>query len=297
MRLALTGATGFVGRHFISAAIRRGFEVVALTRNPAKDVHDCVETRPFSLEEKPDLSGCEAVVHLAGEPIVGLWTAAKKRRVRESRVQGTRRVAEAIRELGAKGQAPEVLVSAGAVGYYGDCGETELTERDGAGTDYLSQTCAMWEQEAAAVENVCRVARLRIGNVLGRDGGMLRVLRTVFRLCLGGRLGSGQQWMPWIHIDDLVGLLLFAVENLDVHGPVNACAPWPVRNADFTRQVAKALHRPAFLHAPGFMLRLLFRDFGRGMLASQRVLPAVALDQGFGFRFPELGGALQDALA
>jgi hypothetical protein len=138
---------------------------------------------------------------------------------------------------------------------------------------------------------------VRVSQVLGRHGGILKPLRRIFRLGLGGQLGPGRQWMPWIHIDDLTALLLFAVENLDLRGPVNACAPWPVRNADFTRQLARALHRPAFFRVPGFALRLLFRDLGRAMLESQRVLPATALDQGFGFRFPEVVPALRDALA
>lgn len=293
MRLALTGATGFVGRCFVQAAIRRGFEVVALTRNPAKAVHDCVETRRFSLEEKPDLSGCEAVVHLAGESLSGIWTAGKKRRVMDSRVLGTRRIAEAIAGMESP---PEVFVSASAVGYYGDRGEAEVTERDGAGRGYLAEVCVAWEREANAVAAKCRVVHPRISAVLGRTGGMLPALRRVFRFGLGGKLGSGRQWMPWVHVDDLVALLLFAVENLEVRGAINACAPWPVRNVEFTRELAKALHRPAIFPVPGFMLRLLFRDFGRGMLASQRVLPAVALDQGFGFRFPEIVPALRDGV-
>ena len=293
MRLALTGATGFVGKNLIPAAIRRGFEVVAFTRDPSHPVHDCVETRRFALDEKPDFSGCDAVVHLAGENIFGLWTARKKRRVLESRMQGTRRVAEAI---AAMSTPPEVFVSASAVGYYGHRGEAEITERDAAGSGFLAEVCGAWEQEALAAENRCRVACVRVGQVLGH-GGVLRSLRRIFRLGLGGQLGPGRQWMPWIHLDDLTALLLFAVENLDLRGPINACAPWPVRNADFTRQLARALHRPAFFRVPGFALRLLFRDLGQAMLESQRVLPAAALDQGFGFRFPEIVPALRDALA
>lgn len=294
MRLALTGATGFVGRHFIRAAVHRGFEVVAFTRDPSRVVHDCVEVRGFTLDTVPNFRDCDAVVHLAGESIVGLWTSRKKKAVRESRIQGTRRVVEGIKALP---HPPEVLVSASAIGLYADGADSELDERAPVGDGYLAQTCALWEAESAAAKDVTRVVNPRISNVLGRDGGMIRALKPLFRLGLGGRLGSGKQWMPWIHVDDLVGMMLFAVENLDVRGPLNAAAPWPVRNADFTRTLARTLHRPAFFHVPAFALRLLFRDFGRAMVASQRVVPAAALDAGYGFRFPELEPTLKDVLA
>jgi uncharacterized protein (TIGR01777 family) len=294
MRIALTGATGFVGRHFIRVALQRGFEIVALTRNPSRIVRDCVDTRGFSLASPPDLHDCDGVVHLAGESVMGLWTKKKKQRIRDSRVRGTQRVVEAIRALD---MPPEVLVCASAVGYYGDGGETEMTERSPRGEGFLSEACAAWEAEATSAEDKCRVVRIRISSALGSDGGMLRSLRRLFRFGLGGRLGSGRQWMPWIHVDDLAALLLFAVENMDVRGPLNAAAPWPVRNAEFTRTVARLMHRPAFLHVPGFVLRLLFREFGRAMLASQRVVPAAAMDHGFAFRFPELEPAVRDALA
>lgn len=295
MRIALTGATGFVGRHLIQAAIRRGFEVVALTRNPSRMVHDCVETRRFSMEAPPDLRECEAVIHLAGEPIFGLWTARKKSRVRESRIEGTRRIAEAIRALPTP---PEVLVCGSAVGYYGEGGENELTESAPPGADYLAKVCIDWEKESAAagITGGCRVVHSRTGHVLGRNGGMLQALRRIFRLGLGGRLGHGRQWMPWIHVEDLTALLLYAVENLEVRGPINAAAPWPVRNADFTRALARTLHRPALFPVPGFALRWVFREFGRAMLASQRVVPAAAMDHGFAFRFPEIEPALREAV-
>ncbi len=293
MRLALTGATGFVGRHFIRAAVNRGFEVVAFTRDPSRVVHDCVEVRAFSQDKVPDFQGCDGVVHLAGESIVGLWTARKKKAVRESRVEGTRRVVEGIKAMATP---PEVFVSASAIGVYADGGDAELRESAPAGPSYLAQTCVMWEAEAAAAKDVCRVIHLRISNVLGRGGGMIKPLKTVFRLGLGGRLGPGTQWMPWIHVDDLVGLILFAAENMEVRGPLNAAAPWPVRNVDFTRTLARVLHRPAFMHVPAFVLRLMLRDFGRAMVESQRVVPAAALDYGYGFRFPELEPALRDVV-
>jgi hypothetical protein len=293
MQLALTGATGFVGRHVIQAAVRRGYEVVAFTREASKVVGGCVETRRFTLDEPPDLRGCEAVIHLAGENVAGFWTGAKKRRIRESRVLGTRRIVEAIR---ACESGPKALVSASAIGFYGDIGEAELTEQSPPGGGFLAETCREWEAEATAAEPLCRVVLARIGVVLGRGGGALRLMLPAFRLGLGGRLGSGRQWLSWIHVEDLAMLLLFAVENLDVHGPLNATAPWPVRNSDFTRTLSRVLRRPAFFPVPAFALRLALREFSHELLDSKRVLPGVATEHGFAFRFPELELALRDVV-
>ena len=294
MQLALTGATGFVGRHVIRLAVRRGYEVVAFTRHPSQPVGDCIETRGFSTDETPDLRGCCAVIHLAGENVAGLWTREKMTRIRDSRVLGTRRIVEAMR---ASRKPPDVLVSASAVGFYGDSGDADITEHSPSGAGFLAETCRAWETEAVAAGSFCRVVHARIGVVLGRRGGALRMMMPAFRLGLGARLGHGQQWFSWIHAEDLAALLLFAVGNLDVHGPMNATAPWPVRNADFTRTLARALRRPAFLAVPAFALRLLLRDFSRELLDSKRVLPGVATGHGFGFQFPELESALRDLTA
>ncbi len=294
MQLALTGATGFVGRHVIRLAVRRGYEVVAFTRDPSRPVHDCIETRKFTTDEPPDLTGCNAVIHLAGENVAGLWTREKMKRIRDSRVLGTRRIAEAIR---AASHPPDVLVSASAIGFYGDSGEAEITEESPPGTGFLADTCREWESEARAAEPVCRVVRTRIGLVLGKGGGALRMMLPLFRLGLGGRLGSGRQWLSWIHVEDLARVLLFAIENLDARGPLNATAPWPVRNADFTAALARSLHRPAFLAVPAFVLRLLLRDFSHELLDSKRVLPAAATAEGFGFQFPQIAPALTHIVA
>jgi uncharacterized protein (TIGR01777 family) len=294
MQLGLTGATGFVGRHVIRLAVRRGYEVVSFTRDPSRPVDDCVETRKFTLDEPPDISGCAAVIHLAGENVAGIWTRGKMRRIRDSRVLGTRQIVQAIR---AASHPPDVLVSASAVGFYGDCGDTEITEDSPPGTGFLAETCLAWEAEALAAEPICRTVRTRIGLVLGKRGGALRPMLPLFRLGLGARLGDGRQWLPWIHAQDLASLLFFAVENLDIRGRLNATAPWPVRNAEFTTALAFALHRPAFLRAPAFFLRLLLGEFSRELLDSKRVLPANATAHGFGFRFPEIGPALADVVA
>ena len=291
MHIGLTGATGFIGGRIIDLALRRGHEIVAFTRDPRRSIPGC-EMREFSLERPPDIRGCEALIHLAGEPVAGLWTAAKKRRITESRVLGTRRVVEAIN---AAGEKPEVLLSSSAIGFYGDRGEEELTETSPAGTGFLADTTQAWEAEAQRAEGV-RLVLLRTSLVLGKHGGALTPMTPLFKLGLGGPLGDGRQWMSWIHLDDLARLALFAIENLDIRGPLNGSAPWPARNAGFTRTLAATLHRPAFLRIPAFALRAALRGFARELLDSKRVLPAAALDHGFGFQFPELAPALKNLL-
>jgi len=290
MNLGITGAGGFIGKAIIDSALRRGHEVIAFTRRPQRSIPGCT-MREFSLERPPDVSGCDAIIHLAGEPVVGLWTAAKKRRIVESRVQGTRRIVEAI---ATSAQKPEVLVSGSAIGIYGDAGDRELTEESPRGTGFLADTVAAWEAEALKLEGV-RTVLLRTSLVLGRGGGALRPMEPIFRAALGGPFGDGQQWMSWIHLEDEVRLALFAVENLDLHGPLNAATPWPARNTDFTQTLAKVVHRPAIFRVPAFALRAL-GEFSHELLDSKRVLPAAALEHGFGFRFPELEPALKDLL-
>lgn len=290
MNLGITGASGFIGRALIDHALRRGHEVIAFTRDPKRGIPGC-EMRAFSLETPPDIAGCDAIIHLAGESVVGLWTPAKKRRIVASRVEGTRRVVEAIAHAGVK---PEVFVCGSAIGFYGDGAERELTERSPAGPGFLAETVLAWEAEAARAEGV-RTVFVRTGIVLGRGGGMLRAITPIFRAGLGGPISDGQQWMSWIHLEDEIRLLLFAVENLDIRGPINATAPWPVRNAEFTRALAATLRRPAFFRVPAFALRAL-GDFSHELLDSKRVLPASALDHGYGFRFPELAPALRELL-
>lgn len=291
MHIGITGASGFLGRKIIDLALRRGHEVIAFTRHPEKAIPGCT-MREFSLDRPPDISGCEAIIHLAGESVAGIWTPAKKRRIVESRVQGTRRVVEAIN---AATEKPEVLVSGSAIGIYGNRGDEELTENAPAGSGFLAETVRAWEAEASKAEGV-RVVLLRTAVVLGTGGGALPMMQFPFRLGLGGRLGNGRQWMSWIHLDDIAQLFLFAVENLDIRGAVNGSAPWPVRNTDFTRLLAQAVHRPAFMHVPAFALKLALGGFSAEVLDSKRVLPASALEHGFGFRFPELAPALKHLL-
>ena len=246
--------------------------------------------RPFSLETAPDLSGCEAVVHLAGESVFGVWTATKKQRIRESRVQGTRRVVEAIH---AAKESPEVFVCSSGIGVYEPDPEAELTESAPHGTNFLAEVVEAWEAEARKAAPI-RTVLLRTGLALGRGGGALQVMSRVFKLGLGGAAGDGRQWVSWIHLEDLAMLILFAIENLEVSGPMNATAPWPVRNEQLTAMLAQALHRPAIFRAPAWALRLALNEFSRELLESTRVVPAVAAGMGFRFKSPELKEALRD---
>jgi uncharacterized protein (TIGR01777 family) len=289
VNIAITGATGFVGTKLVDLALRRGHEVVALTRNPTRKIPGC-EMRAFSLDAAPDLTRCEAVVHLAGESVFGLWTSAKKRRIRESRVLGTRRVVEAIQ---AAKERPEVFVCGSGIGVYEPDAEAELTESAPHGTNFLAEVVEAWEAEAMKATPV-RTVLLRTGLALGRGGGALQVMSRVFTLGLGGPAGNGRQWVSWIHLEDLAMLILFAIENLEVAGPMNATAPWPVRNAELTETLARVLHRPAIFRAPAWALRLALNEFSRELLDSKRVVPAVAAGMGFRFKYPELEGALRD---
>jgi uncharacterized protein len=236
------------------------------------------------------------VFHLAGESIAqGRWTAEKKKRLRESRVQGTRNLVATLEKLTDR---PRVLVSASAIGYYGDRGDQELVETDPPGSDFLADICVDWEAVAREAESLgIRVVHPRIGIVLGTAGGALAKLLPIFRAGLASPLGNGQQWMSWIHQDDLAALMMFAAERDDLRGPVNATAPHPVTNRQFTKILAEVLHRPALLPAiPKFALRMSMGEFAEALVASQRVLPARAQTAGFAFGHPDLRAALEQVL-
>jgi hypothetical protein len=290
VQIGITGASGLIGRHIVEHALRRGHEVTAFSRSVHRSIPGCT-VRAFHPPTPPDLSGCDALIHLAGESVLGVWTPAKKRRIVQSRIEGTRAVAAAIE---AAETPPEVLVSGSAIGFYGDSGDTELVETSAGGSGFLAETTRAWEAEATRVRR-SRVVLLRTGIALAREGGALGVMAPLFRWGLGGRLGPGTQWMSWIHVEDLARLFLFAVENLEIHGPVNGTAPWPMRNAEFTRELARRLRRPALLHAPAWALRFL-GDFSHELLDSKRVLPQIATMHHFPFEFPELPPALANLL-
>jgi hypothetical protein len=290
MNIGITGASGLIGRKITDLALRRGHEVTAFSRSPSRRLPGCT-MRAFGEGTTPDLSGCEAVIHLAGESVIGLWTAAKKRRITESRVIGTRAVAEAIEAMDSP---PEAFICGSAIGFYGDSGDAELTESSPSGNGFLADTTRAWEAESLRVTR-SRVVQLRTGIALAREGGALKVMAAVFRLGLGGQLGPGTQWMSWIHLEDLARLFLFAAENMEIRGPLNGTAPWPARNRDFTRALATKLRRPAIFRVPALALRVL-GDFSHELLDSKKVLPAAACAHGFPFEHPELEAALGNLL-
>jgi uncharacterized protein (TIGR01777 family) len=237
----------------------------------------------------------DAVVHLAAESIAGAWTQSKKERISQSRITGTRNVADGLRRVFSR---PRVLLSASAIGIYGDRGDEELTETSEPGTGFLADVCRRWEEAAQEAQSLgVRVVHLRTSLPLDPSGGFLQAVLPPFRVGLGARLGSGRQWLSWIHLEDWLDLVLFALENPSVSGPLNLTGPEPVHNSTFARSLAAALHRPAFLSAPSFALRMAPGGMGDELLlASQKVLPAQARRLGFPFRFPDLDGALGDLL-
>jgi uncharacterized protein (TIGR01777 family) len=235
----------------------------------------------------------DAVIHLAGVPVAQRWNQRVKNDIRDSRVAGTRNLVQALAKLPRK---PQVLICSSATGYYGSRGDEVLSESSAPGNDFLSEVCVAWENEARAAESAgIRVVRMRTGIVLDARGGALAKMLPPFKMGVGGKLGSGKHWMSWIHLDDLVSLFQFALVN-PISGAVNGVAPNPVTNADFTKALASAVHRPAIFPVPAFALRLLFGEMGDILLASQRVAPKAAQSAGFTFRFPELAPALVDVL-
>jgi uncharacterized protein (TIGR01777 family) len=301
MNILITGATGFVGRRLCEMLHQAGHTVRALSRDSVaakQRVPLLKEVFPWNpLQELPPLQafeGCDAVINLAGESIAGRWTAPKKQLIRDSRVLGTKNLVNALAQLSSR---PKVLISASAIGYYGDRGEETLTEDAAPGSDFLAQVCRDWENEALKAESLgMRVVRLRIGLVLGRGGGTLQALLPLFRVGLGGPLGSGRQWWSWIHRDDLCRLIVQILANESISGPVNATAPQPVRQKEFAQVLGRVLRRPAFLPTPAFALKIALGEFADGILASQRALPQRAQEMGYRFQFEELEGALREIL-
>jgi len=278
MIVGVTGAGGFIGSRLTAELSSIGHSPYRLARNPSAE----------------SLNAADAVVHLAGEPVAQRWTPGAKQRIHDSRVKGTRNLVTAISK---NDHRPAVLVCASAIGIYGSRGDEILTEGSPPGADFLAHVTLDWESAARAAEDLgVRVVNLRFGVVLGNGGALAKML-VPFRLGIGGRIGSGQQWMSWIHIEDAVGLILLALENTLIRGPVNATSPNPITNAQFTRELARILHRPAFLPVPAFALRLMFDEMAEAILGGQRVLPAAAQAAGFKFRFSELAPALANLLA
>ena len=295
--VAVSGASGLVGSRLVSALEARGRRVSRLVRSEPVGGRDEILFEPTTGRiDASKLRGVDAVVHLAGENVAaGRWTASRKRRIRESRVLGTRLIAEALAGLE---RPPRALVNASAIGFYGDRGGEILEETSEPGQGFLAETCQAWESATAAAETAgVRVVRLRIGVVLSSAGGALAKMAPIFRAGLGGKTGSGKQWMSWISIDDLVEAILFAVSRDDLGGPINAVGPQPETNAEFTRVLARVLGRPAIAPVPAFAVRTIFGEMGRELLlSSTRVLPRRLEQAGFGFRHRTLEEALRAVL-
>jgi len=296
MRALVTGATGFIGRRLVGELDRP----VILSRRPeeARKILGAAEVHAWNPEESPppaeSFEGVEAIFHLAGDSVAsGRWTAAKKARIRRSRVQGTANLVEGLRKLQSR---KRVLVSASAVGYYGSRGDEVLEETSAPGSDFLSEVSVAWEAEAGRARELgLRVVTVRNGMVLGAGGGALARMLLPFKLGLGGRLGDGRHWVPWVHLDDVMGLMLDAAKS-EINGAMNAVAPEPVTNQEFTRTLARVLHRPAIFPVPRLALAILFGELSSLLLASQRVVPRVAEKSGYKFRFTSLEEALRQSV-
>lgn len=294
MHIGITGATGFIGSHWASLAHEQGHTVVAYSRGKREvSQADKQLLQPRQASHALPETPLDALVHLSGESLMGLWTSEKRDRIWKSRVDFTEALVAHLGTWKAENR-PKVLVCASGAGFYGNSGAKAVDESSPQGQGFLADVCAGWEKTAHRAEALgLRVVNLRTGMVLGRDGGAFPLLRRMFVCGLGGRLGSGQQWLSWIHVEDAVHLILKAIITETVSGPVNLCAPEAVQNAEFTQKLAAALHRPAFFHAPAFALKLLLRSMAEEMLLnSQRVVPRVATEMGYDFAYPTLSGAL-----
>ena len=298
MKIAVTGATGLIGAALCERLRQEGNDVLVISRrknlsSPFPVVHWNPERGELDTRS---LEGVDAVVHLAGETIAERWTREKKERIRTSRVAGTRFLVDGLKRLSKR---PSVLIGSSAVGFYGNRGDEELDEGSPPGTGFLPEICQAWEAEVArASELGMRAVRLRTGIVLSTKGGALAKMLLPFKLGLGGPVGSGSQWMSWIHIDDVVGGYHFALHHSDLSGAANLTAPQPVRNADFTRALGRALGRPAFLPAPGFALKLIFGQMAQDLLLDgQRVLPRRLESAGYKFHHTGVDDALADAVS
>src|SRR4051794_28224319 len=294
MRVTVTGASGLIGTRLVERLRARGDDVTTLSRNPtsAGDFSWQPEQEPAPAEA---LAGRDAVVHLAGENVAQRWSDDAKRRIRSSRELGTRNLVAGIE---AADPRPRALVSSSAVGYYGPHGDERLDEDTPAGDDFLAEVCVVWEREARrAAELGLRVVCVRTGVVLDQGGGALAKMLPFFKLGVGGPVAGGEQYMPWIHVDDVVGLYLAAVDGHAWHGAINASAPEPVSNKTFSKALGKALHRPALAPVPGLAVRTLYGEMAEIVTKGQRVIPKAALEHGYAFAHPDLDEALRSAVS
>ena len=299
-RVLISGASGLIGSALVRAFAANQISVVRLVRKPRPDGPNEICWSPLSypaIADPASLEGFETVIHLSGANVAGhRWTAAYKKEIVESRVQTTQALSQLLAGLK---QQPQTLLCASAVGIYGNRGDEILTEASSPGSGFLAETCARWEAAAQPAKAAgIRVVHLRFGVVLSSEGGALGKMLAVFRLGLGGRLGSGRQWMSWMSLPDMVSAVSFIIAAPQLTGPVNMVAPNPVTNAEFTRTLARTLHRPAVFPAPAFALRAALGEFAdEGLLASARMIPAQLTQAGFDFKHPQLPTALESLLA
>jgi len=297
MKVFITGGTGFVGTQLTSRLIEDGHEVTVLTRSLKGST---VSSLGISyLEGDPTKKGSwqesikdhDAVINLAGASIFSKWTAEHKRAIRESRVNTTQNIVEGI---ASHPERPFTLLSTSAVGYYGFHGDEELNEDSPPGTDFLARIAVEWEGEAlGARDRGARVVISRFGIVMGEKGGALSQMIPLFKKYIGGPIGSGKQWFSWVHIEDLTEAFAFLLKHPEISGPVNVCSPNPIRNKDLAKALGKALHRPSFIPAPAFMVKLVLGEFGSVILEGQRVIPQRLLESGFVFQYPDIEKALK----
>ncbi|MEY2514225.1 MAG: uncharacterized protein QOJ89_1583 [bacterium] len=298
-RVALTGATGRIGGHLVKALQDRGDEVTVLSRNPER-ASESLGVQAVAWDPKSDgapaeaLAGRHAVVHLAGEDVAQRWSDSTKAEILASREKGTRNL---ITGIFAAEPRPAVLVGASASGYYGPRGDEPVDETQPPGSDWLAGVCVRWEQQTDAAKLGMRVVKVRTGIVLDSDGGALAKMVGPFKAGVGGPIGSGKQYMPWIHLDDLVGMYLAAIDHADFSGPINASAPEPVTNKDFAKALGKALHRPALTPVPGFVIKGMYGAMSQIVLTGVRMVPGRAGELGYDFQHPDLDEALRDTLA
>ncbi len=301
-RIVITGATGLIGNAVFHALLAQNASVLVFSRNPdsaAKTLPGAADYLSWNTSSghgwRRAIDGSYGVLHLAGEPLNGArWTPAFKQRLRESRIRGTRSIAEAVRDAS---EPPAVFISSSAVGYYGDCADTPVDESASAGAGFLAELCRDWEEEAKAAEPGTRVATVRTGLVLARNGGALPSMLPVFRAGLGGWFGNGKQWFPWIHLDDVAGSIVYLLHSPSASGAYNLAAPGIVTNKEFSKTLGNVLRRPVLASVPGWALRMLAGEFASALLTGQKVLPHRTIESGYAFKYPELGPALQDLLA
>jgi uncharacterized protein (TIGR01777 family) len=302
MKVVVTGATGTIGRALVAALRQRGDDIAVISRNPARTSQRLggdVDAYTWSDPEREPapaeaFADAEAVIHLAGEPVDQRWTDDAKRRIRDSRELGTRNLVAGMRDAGTRLQT---LVSASASGYYGPRGDEPVDEQTPPGDDFLADVVVRWEREARAAEELgLRVATMRTGIVLSPDGGALGRMLTPFKLGGGGPIAGGRQYMPWIHVDDVVGGYLFALDNEAASGPINLSAPEPVTNKQFSKALGRALHRPAFTPVPALAIKLLYGEMAIIVLTGVRMIPSRLEELGYEFRQPDLQAALKAAI-